>query len=170
VLIARLVELGHKFREGWWIAQDVLVHDLAGALDHGVVDGVGLRVVLREAGDLAYGVVHLFPEDDAIFAIHERGEGARVALDHLDAVVEQVEILQHFLRRQREHIRAGGSDVAGSAFDLLGEGGAADILVAFEDADGVPGTCEVAGGYQPVVAAADDDDIIGIAGHLVHRS
>ena len=38
VVVARLVELGGELGEGGRVAQDVLVHDLAGALDHGVVD------------------------------------------------------------------------------------------------------------------------------------
>ena len=61
VVVARLVELGGELGEGGRIAQDVLVHDLAGALDHGVVDGVGLGVLRGEAGDLLDVLVHAPP-------------------------------------------------------------------------------------------------------------
>ena len=71
VIVAGLVELGGELGEGGRVAQDELVHDLAGALDHGVVDGIGLRVVLREAGDLLDRVRHVFPEDDAVLAIQK---------------------------------------------------------------------------------------------------
>ncbi len=42
VVVAGPIELGGELGEGGRIAQDVLVHDLAGALDHGVVDGYAL--------------------------------------------------------------------------------------------------------------------------------
>ena len=171
VLVARLGELGGELGKGGRVAQDVLVHDLAGAVDHGVVDGIGLGVLLREAGDLLDRVVHALPEEETVLTVESRGEGARVALEHLHAVVEQVEIAEHLLRRQGEDVRPGGGDVPRRALDLLGEGGAADVLVALQNADVVARPGQVAGGDEPVVPAADDHRIVGIArnSHLVRQ-
>ena len=57
------------------------------------------------------------------------------------------------------------------ALDLLGEGRAADVLVALQDADVEAGAGQVAGGDEAVVTAADDQRIVDVAGniHLVRQ-
>ena len=84
-------------------------------------------------------------------------------------LLKQIEIAEHLLRRQGEDVRPGRGDVPRRALDLLGEGGAADVLVALQDADVVAGARQVAGGDEPVVPAADDHRIVGIARSLIRH-
>lgn len=54
-------------------------------------------------------------------------------------------------------VAAAGEPEAGN--QLLGHGCSADDVAAFEDGDGEAGACQVGGGDQAVMAAADDQRV-----------
>jgi hypothetical protein len=45
---------------------------------------------------------------------------------------------------------------------MRGHRGTADVIEALEQLDPAPGAGEVRGGYQAVVPAADDDDVVAL--------
>ena len=90
-------------------------------------------------------------------AVREGREEARVALKQLDPL-PGAELIENLARGERENIGAGRELEAGDR--LLGDGRAADLVVALEDADIEPGAGQVAGGHKPVMTRTDDDRVV----------
>ena len=70
----------------------------------------------------------------------------------------QVEIGDDFGIEQRH--RVGGDGISEAGMEFLGDGGAAQDMPAFEYRDLQAGPGEIGGADEPVMAAADDDDVL----------
>ena len=162
-LVARPVEGGGELGNGRRPPQDEPVHDLAAALEEGVIVRVGSASFFEKRGDLRDELVHLLPGDEPVLVALQRREGARIARDQFDSVPPDVELVQDLLRRQRQDVRSGRGDVSRRPDDLLGDGGPADGVVPLQDADAEPGPRQVASRDQTVVPAADDHRVVAVA-------
>ena len=121
---------------------------------------VGLGVGGRVAVDLAprARVVAHAPE---VVAVRHGREGAVEGQD-LEPVPRQVQLADDLGPQQRHHVRADRELEAGE--DFLGHGRAAEHVAALEHEHLLAGAGQVGGGDEAVVAAADDDRVVGL-GH-----
>ena len=97
-------------------------------------------------------------------AVGERGERRRIPRQHLEPVPLELEVADDLGPQQAVDVGGGGDLVAGP--DLLGDAGAAEDFAPLEHEHLHAGPGQVGGGHQTVVAAADDDEIVGLG----HRS
>ena len=121
-------------------------------LERGEVVGVGGG----DRADRLRGLAGVVVEDDRPVRGH-RGVGG-VEGDGAVAEVVQAEVGDDLRLQHRDDVGGAGDALAGP--DFLGHAGAAEDRPALEDADAHPGACEVCGGGQAVVAAADDDRVV----------
>ena len=118
---------------------------------------VGLRVARRVARQLAAVLVVVVPLREVV-AVRQRRERALQRQD-VQAVPRQVEIANDLGAQQAHHVREHRELEAGK--DLLGHGRAADALAPLEHEHALAGAGEIRGAHEPVVAAADDDCVVG---------
>ena len=76
----------------------------------------------------------------------------------------QLQVLHDARAEQRERVPEGGEREAGA--QLLGDGGAADEVAPLQDQGPQAGLGQVRSVDEAVVAAADDDGVVGVLGHL----
>src|SRR5689334_5306501 len=126
---------------------------------------VRLGVDLRVARDLAVSpaVVVDAPE---IVAVGHRRERA-VERQDLEAVPRQVEVADDLGPQKRDDVGADREAEAGE--DLLGHRGAAEHMAPLEHEDLLARAREIGGVNEPVVPAADHDDVVARA-HSAARS
>src|SRR4029453_15079173 len=96
--------------------------------------------------------------DEEVAAVDERLESVGIVAVHLEAVLPQIEILDDLSVQQMDVVGAVGDAEAG--VDLLGGDGSADARQPLEDQDLQAVGGEIAGRDEPIVAAADDDDVV----------
>ncbi len=83
-------------------------------------------------------------------------------MDDPQALARQVHVGDHLGVQQRD--RVAGDGVAEAGVELLGHRRAADDVAALQHRHLQSGAGEIEGADQPVVAAADDDDV-ALVGH-----
>ena len=139
-------------------------------LEHEIAQHVGRaferRVVGRQALGVARRELARWPRWRAGEAVGHQQRAVLVdgpevggrALDDREAVPRELEVADD-LRIEQAH-RVGGDRVAKAGMELLGDGRAADDVVLFEHDDGKTGRGEIGRRRQPVVAAADDRDVV----------
>src|SRR5215471_11357447 len=96
-----------------------------------------------------------------VVAVRHRRERA-VERQDLEAVPRKIELPDDLRPQQRDDVRCDRE--LETRKDLLRDGGPAEHVAAFENEDSPPGACEVRRVDEPVVSAADDDDIV--VGHM----
>src|SRR6266404_1080799 len=118
---------------------------------------IRLGVASREFGNLALCVCHLRPEDE-VPAI-EKGLKVCGALG-IDVVskANQIQIVDHLLLQQA--VQIGGSRKLESREAFFGDARSADDIAPFEHQDSPSGASQIPGGYESVVASANDDGIV----------
>ena len=139
---------------------------LGRARHHARVLVVGLRIPRRMTVDLAARQVVIVPAREVI-AVVERRDRARQRQD-LQAVPRQLQVADDLGPQQAHHVREFGEAVARK--DFFRDGGAADDFAPLQHADLLAGAREVRGRDHAVVAGADDEGIVGIAGHVTSSS
>ena len=144
---------------GWRLVEQWLQR-LQDLVDVVVERVVGVRVVPAVAGDrlLVLGVVLAHQQ---VVAVLHRAEGGRHQ-DRHEAVLDEVEVLDDVGPEQAERVREGGEPEARP--ELLGDRRAADEVAPLEDERPQPGLGEVGAVGQAVVAATDDDRVVGPVG------
>jgi hypothetical protein len=75
-------------------------------------------------------------------------------------VTREIEFTDNFRAKQRDHVGTLGEEEAGN--DFFGNGRAAENSAAFEYEDLLACFRQIGGIHQTVVAAADNDHIIGL--------
>ena len=134
-------------------------------LDHRLaVLVVGLGVDLRVPRDLAPGL-GVIVDAPQVVAVRHRRERA-VERQDLEAVPRQVELADDLGPQQRDDVRADRELEARE--DLFGDRRAADHVPPLEHQHLAPGPRQVGGVDEPVVAAADDDDVVGRHGRMLN--
>src|SRR5258706_14892420 len=78
----------------------------------------------------------------------------------LQAVARELELADDLRAQQAHHVREDGEAKAGEHF--LAHRGAAHALATLEDQHLAAGSREIRRTGEPVVAAADDDDVVGL--------
>jgi hypothetical protein len=111
--------------------------------------------------DLAPGQVVIVPAGKVV-AVVEWRDRARQRQD-LEPVPRQFEVADDLGPQQAHHVGELAEAVARE--DFFGDGGAADDLAPLEDDYLLAGAREVRGRDHAVVAGANDDSVVGIAGH-----
>ena len=102
-------------------------------------------------------------------AVLERDPEIRVGDEEAQAAAAEVELAHHQLVEQADDVGAGADDVAVVGERPLQRAGAAEPLAPLEHEDAAAGPRQVGGRGQPVVAAADDDDVPLAAGEVAER-
>ena len=133
-----------------------ILQELGDALEVGVERDPRLGVVRRQPSDVLRVARHVAPERER-GPVGERHEVVRRDDRDLVAVALQLELVDDPLRHQRHDVGRAGDLVAGPR--LLRDGRAAQDVTPFEDQDVEPGTREVRGTREAVVAPADDHDV-----------
>ena len=105
---------------------------------------------------LRFGVIVDAPE---IVAVEHGREGA-IEWENFKAVTREIEFTDYFGAKQRDNVGTLGEQEAGN--DFFGNGCAAENSAAFENEDLLACFRQIGGIHQTVVAAADDDHIIGL--------
>ena len=123
-------------------------------------DRVGVGVVLAVAGDLLEVLVVVLAEPQVVAVLHRR-EGRRHQERH-EAVLGQLELVDDVRPQQAERVREGREREA--RVELLGDRGATDQVAPLEDQRLEPGLGQVGAVDQAVVAATDDDRVVGSLG------
>ena len=113
--------------------------------------GGGPVALDRLAGLLAPGPRH------NLAAIRERREQIRIVDGHRQPVRGEVELAHDLRPQERQRVRA--RRCAHARPELLRHAGAADDVAALKALHREPGTCQVRGGDQAVMAGADDGDV-----------
>ena len=102
--------------------------------------------------------------------VGERNLERRIARDHAESVIGEMEVTDNFGAEHAGNVRSGRSAAARS--DLFGNTASADDVAAFEDEGGVSCACEIRGSGQAVVASAENDGVVNrvsTAGHTTDR-
>jgi hypothetical protein len=105
-----------------------------------------------------FGVVVDAPEMVAV----GHGRESAVEREDFEAVARKIEVANDFRAQKRDNVGADGEFESGD--DFFGDGGAAEDVAAFEDEDFFAGASEIGRVGQAIVAAADDDRVVGF-GH-----
>ena len=121
---------------------------------------VGVGVVLAVAGDLLLVLAVVLAQPQVVAVLH-RAEGGRHQERH-EAVLGQLEVLDDVRPEQAQRVREGREPEARA--ELLGDRRAADEVAALEDQRPEPGLGQVGAVDQAVVAATDDDRVVGPVG------
>ncbi len=126
--------------------------------DGAVVVGQALRVARGKPGQFPLGIGEgrSQPERTVVGQGQEIREGA---LEDFQSVLGQAQVADHLGVKQAH--RVGGRGIAKSGSEFLGYRRAAHHGAPLEYAHLEPRAGEVAGAHEAVVAAADDDDIVG---------
>ena len=136
-------------------AEDRL-HEAAHGL-HGLAEFVvGFGVEFRVAGNLAVRLAMIVHAPQVVAAGHRRERA--IERKDLEAVARQVEIADDLGSQQRHHVRAHRK--LEPRKDFLGDGGAAEHMPSFEHENLLACFRKIRGVDQPVVAAADYDDVV----------
>ena len=149
------------------VAEDVRRHLVEQRLDGTqdlvdvVVEGVvGVGVVGAVAGDLLEVLAVVLAQQQVVAVLH--GAERRGHQDGHEAVLDEVQVLDDVRPQQAEGIGEGREPEART--QLLGDGRAADEVPALEDERSQARLGEVGAVGQAVVAAADDDRVVGPIG------
>jgi len=126
--------------------------------------GIFRGIFLREGGDGRRGFVFVLVERKRASVGRERGDTG-LGCDVPQAMFFKLHVADNVWTNRTSGVRQRGTAEAGMKF--IGDGGAADLRPALEGERLESGFGEVEGGYQPVVAAADDEDVAGCA-HRVY--
>ena len=121
---------------------------------------VGVGVVLAVARDLLEVLAVVLAEPQVVAVLHRR-ERRRHQERH-EAVLGQLEVVDDVRPEQAQGIREGREPEA--RVELLGDGRATDERAALEDQRLEPGLGQVGAVDQAVVAATDDDRVVGPVG------
>ena len=121
---------------------------------------VGVGVVLRVAGDLLLVLAVVLAEQQVVAVLH-RAERRRHE-DRHEAVLGQLEVVDDVRPQQAQGVRERREPEAGP--ELLGDRRAADEVAALEDERAQAGLGQVRAVRQAVVAATDDDRVVGPVG------
>ena len=124
--------------------------------DRVVIDVVGLRVLRIDLADALQPLLVVVPVGQRA-AVRERREEARIALEQLDPL-PGAELVEDLAGSQREHIGAGRE--LETRDRLLRDRGAADLVIALEDADIETRAGQITGGDESVMARADDNRVV----------
>ena len=127
--------------------------------------GEVVGVVGRDRADRLGGLARVVVEDDRAVLGHRRVGG----VERHGAVAEVLEPQVGDDLRLQHRDDVGGARYAPARPEFLGDAGAAEDRPALEDDHAHPGSCEIRGRRQAVVAAADDDRVIcsrGAGGRL----
>ena len=143
--------------EGRRLAQHHRPQERRGAVEQVLEALVHLAVALREGSDRGRRAGRLVEEEDRPFGAERRI--GRVERDRPIAVVAQAQVRDDLRLEHRDHVARPRDACAGP--DLLGHAGPAQDRPPLEHHDAQPGVSQVGRGGQPVVAAADDDRVIG---------
>ena len=144
-------------------------------LDPHVVEELLVRDV---AGDLRVADPDLLQPAERPFLVHPLAEGGavverhpqlRIGDEHLEAAAVQVEVGDDLLVEQPDDVGARADHVPVVGERLLERAGAAEPVARLQDEHLVAGPGEVGGAGEPVVAAADDDDVPAPRGELTDR-
>ena len=127
---------------------------------------VRVGVVLRVAADLLEVLAVVLAEEEVV-AVLLRAERRRHE-DRHEAVLDEVEVLDDVRPEQAQRVRERREPEPRP--ELLGDRRAADEVASLEDERPQPGLGQVGAVGQPVVAAADDDRVVGpVAGATALR-
>ena len=121
---------------------------------------VGVRVVLAVAGDLLEVLAVVLGQPQVVAVLHRRERG-RHEQRH-EAVLGELQVLDDLRPEERERVRERREPEAGT--QLLGDGGAADEVAPLEDQGPQARLREIGAVDEAVVAAADDDGVVGPVG------
>ncbi len=157
-----LAARAQRARVGWGHFQHGL-DEVRSAFQHGLVLGIGARVLLAELGDFLLHRLLVRPQEE-VTPIGEGGEGGRGAWEYFEAELLQTQLLDNLWAKQGGHVGAGGHLETGE--DLLGYGSATHHVAPLQDHNLQAGLRQIRGRHQAVVAATDDDSIIDV-GHSV---
>ncbi len=102
-------------------------------------------------------------------AVLERHPEVRVCDPVAKAAALELELADHELVEQPDHVRARADDEALVGERTLQRGRPAEALAAFEHEHPAPGAGQVGGGGEPVVTAPDDDRVPVALGELGDR-
>jgi hypothetical protein len=130
-------------------------------LEMGLVGGVALGVLRGELRQFGECLLLVLPEQEVAVIGKRREEGGVFGINGIP-MRRKIEVADDTLLQQARQISGGGDAVTGP--DLLGDRASTDHLALFQYEHAAAGTRQVRGGYQAVVAAADDDDIVSF-GH-----
>ncbi len=97
---------------------------------------------------------------DEIAPLARGNEVLHPAFDDLEPMLVQAQVMND-LRIEQAH-RIGGDRIAKAGTKLLGDSRAPDDMPAFEDLNGEARHRQISRAGEAVVAAPDDDDIIGV--------
>ena len=147
-----------------------LAEQLADVVVELLVPPVAVDVALRDSERLEVGLGPAVIDELAQrAAVGERDPEVRVGDPPAQPAALQVEVVDHLLIEQAEHVGAGADHEPLVGERPLERAGAAEPLAALEDEHRAPGPGQVGGGGEPVVAAADDDGVPVARGDLGDR-
>ena len=128
----------------------------------GIIGGIGRGILAGEAGKLSHRPLCAAAQLEVGI-----GEGEEIAdrpLDHPVAVIMQLHVGDDFGAQQADGVAGGG--VAEAGVELLGHRRAADHVPPFQHPHLQPRLGEVESADEAIVAAADNQGVIGI-GHAL---
>jgi len=99
-------------------------------------------------------------------AAGKRAPEVRIRRGHPVAVATEVELVDHELVEQADHVGAGADQVARIGERLLERAGTAELLASLEHQRGASGAGEVGGRGEAVVTPADHDRVPVAGGEL----
>ena len=111
----------------------------------------------RECRAISQRVLRVIVDTPEIVAVRHRRERA-VEWQNLESVARQIQLADDFGAQQRDDVRRDGEFEAGK--DLFGDGGPAEHVTALEDEHLAARAGEIRGVDEPVMSAADDDDVV----------
>jgi hypothetical protein len=129
------------------------------------VDRIGVRVVLAVPGDLLDVLVVILAEPPVVAVLHRRER--RGHQQRHEAVFGQLQLVDDVRPEQAQRVREGGEREPG--VQLLRDRGAANELPSLQDQGLEPRLRQVRSIDQAVVAATDDDGVVGSVGGLRGR-
>ncbi len=121
---------------------------------------VGVRVALAVARDLLEVPAVILGQPQVVAVLH--GSERRRHEQRHEAVLGELQVLDDLRPQEREGVRERGEPEAGT--QLLGDGGATDEVSPLQDQGPQAGFREVGAVDEAVVAAADDDGVVGAVG------
>ncbi len=141
--------------------QRQVAEDVGDALERRLVPREGLGVLGREAGELGLRARRAAAQFQVAAVVRQEvGDRPR---QHPPAALVQAHVADDFRPQQADGVACRRVAEAGGEF--LGHRRPADDVAAFEDADLQPRAGEIEGADEAVVAAADDQRVIGL-GHI----
>src|SRR5579872_4494740 len=145
------IDLGWRLEEKWLqIARQFLE-----AIVH---PDESLGVFDRELGESRFRALALGPPRDDL-AVGKRNLNRRVAWNHAQAVLSELQILNDFRPQHAGYVGSGGHAAAGC--DFFRNAATADDLAALENESGKSSPSEISRSRQAVMAATDNNRVVG---------